>query len=62
LRSDTIHLNPTGDEIVANDVYNSWLAITESESPIPEPSSYALMLAGMGLVACASRRRKVQPF
>jgi hypothetical protein len=27
-------------------------------APVPEPETYALMLAGLGVVACAARRRK----
>lgn len=27
-------------------------------SPIPEPESYALMLAGLGVVSCVARRKK----
>jgi PEP-CTERM motif len=34
--------------------------ITVITTPIPEPGSYALMLAGLGVVAFAARRRKNQ--
>ena len=30
-------------------------------SPVPEPETYALMLAGLGLVGWAARRRKAAP-
>jgi PEP-CTERM motif len=33
-------------------------SIAESTSPIPEPSTYALMLAGLGLLGFIARRRR----
>lgn len=42
---------------LANDVGFNSLAI----APVPEPESYALMLAGLGLVVMLSRRRKAGP-
>ena len=30
-------------------------------APVPEPTTYAMMLAGIGLVTAAARRRSVQP-
>jgi hypothetical protein len=36
--------------------FNTWLAITPP--PVPEPETYALMLAGLALVGGAARRRR----
>jgi len=30
-------------------------------TPIPEANTYVLMLAGLGLLGLATRRRKIQP-
>jgi PEP-CTERM motif len=37
---------------------SNWVAMGESVSPIPEPETYALMLAGLGVVGFVARRRK----
>ena len=42
----------SGDLVVANDIDNV------SVSAIPEPETYAMLLAGLGLVGFAARRRK----
>jgi choice-of-anchor C domain-containing protein len=34
--------------------------VTQVAAPIPEPETYAMMLAGLGLLGFAGRRRKVQ--
>jgi hypothetical protein len=44
---------------------NSWVFLSEVEfnavaAPIPEPETYALMLAGLGAVGFAARRRKAR--
>jgi hypothetical protein len=35
-----------------------FLNVIEATAPVPEPETYALMLAGLGLVAWAARRRR----
>lgn len=35
------------------------ISVTQMPSPVPEPSSYAMMLAGLGVLAFVARRRKV---
>ncbi|HRH81829.1 MAG TPA: DUF2202 domain-containing protein [Thiobacillaceae bacterium] len=37
--------------------FNNWLAMTPTP-PVPEPETYAMFLAGLGLVALAARRHK----
>jgi len=37
--------------------FNTWLAFTP-QPPVPEPETYALMLAGLALVGGAARRRR----
>ena len=34
------------------------MAFSATVTPIPEPETYALMLAGLGLLGIAARRRK----
>jgi hypothetical protein len=42
-----------------NHTFGTYLSIGGTPiSPVPEPETYALMLAGLGLVAMAARRRK----
>lgn len=41
-----------------NDAY--FVEVSNATSPVPESSSFMLMLAGLGLVASAVRRRKAQ--
>lgn len=45
----------SGDLVVANDIDNV------SVSAIPEPETYALLLAGLGVLGFAARRRKQAP-
>jgi hypothetical protein len=38
------------------------LRVTEALMPVPEPESYALMLCGIGLIACrVGRKRRSAP-
>ena len=40
---------------------NAWVFLSEVEfnvTPVPEPETYAMLLAGLGLVGFAIRRRK----
>ncbi|OYY62346.1 MAG: hypothetical protein B7Y51_08700 [Burkholderiales bacterium 28-67-8] len=47
----------TGFEFYS-DQYNAFEVTNFSTSPIPEPETYALMLAGLGVVGFMARRRK----
>lgn len=38
--------------------YAGWYKVQLDISPVPEPESYAMLLAGLGLVGAATRRRK----
>jgi hypothetical protein len=42
-----------GDDI--NDIQGTFLVVT---TPVPEPESYAMLLAGLGLIGCVARRRQ----
>ncbi|MEW5787510.1 MAG: PEPxxWA-CTERM sorting domain-containing protein [Pseudomonadota bacterium] len=42
---------------VGGDGYNSVGELSFNAAPVPEPETYALMLAGLGLVGFAARRR-----
>lgn len=37
--------------------FNNWLAVTPAP-PVPEPETYAMLLAGLGLIGSIARRRK----
>ena len=37
--------------------FNNWLAMTPPP-PVPEPETYAMMLAGLGMISAIARRRK----
>jgi hypothetical protein len=39
-------------------IYDLYIDRIELSYPIPEPQTYALMLAGLGLVLLAARRRR----
>jgi hypothetical protein len=44
----------------ADEFLGTFDATKSSVSPIPEPETYALMLAGLALVGAAARRRKAK--
>lgn len=48
-----------------NQPNNRWLALSEvtfkgSVAPVPEPETYAMLLAGLGLIGAVAKRRKVK--
>lgn len=50
----------TGDQL-GLDGYGIWPTVNDlhlSVSAVPEPGTYAMLLAGLGMVGCAARRRK----
>jgi hypothetical protein len=51
---------PTGQAGVRNGYWPSIdnLRINELAAPVPEPETYAMLLAGLGLMGCIARRRK----
>jgi hypothetical protein len=57
--TDTVQFHFVFDN--ANDgTENVFLIGGPSVTPVPEPETYALMLAGLGVVGCMARRRKQQ--
>jgi hypothetical protein len=48
----------TANEDVSPDVEDRWIAAFAPMAPVPEPSEYALFLAGLGVLGIAMRRRK----
>jgi hypothetical protein len=49
------HVDITG---VANGTFGGTYGITLSAAPVPEPETFAMLLAGLGLVGTIARRRK----
>ena len=49
---------PASDLVTLNEEYRLRLSGV-SVSPVPEPETYAMLLAGLGLVGAMARRRKV---
>lgn len=45
---------------VASDAFAATYQLNSQLAPVPEPETYALMLAGLGAVAFVARRRKQQ--
>ena len=43
----------------ATAINNHGLVVVNGAAPIPEPETYALLLAGLGLISVMSRRRKI---
>ena len=41
----------------SNDGFEEWATVGVSQ-PIPEPETYALMMAGLGVMGVVARRRK----
>ena len=51
--------DPTLEWTPVNDSLNGIFTISGTVlNPVPEPETYALMLAGLGVVGCMARRRK----
>jgi hypothetical protein len=48
-----------GSAILSNEMY-AWAVRPGDVAPIPEPESYAMLLAGLGLLGFLARRRKQQ--
>ena len=46
---------PTGTALIASRIYS--FTATGKDSPVPEPSTWAMMIAGFGIVGAAMRRR-----
>lgn len=46
---------PTGTSLIASKIYS--FTATGADSPVPEPSTWAMMIAGFGIVGAAMRRR-----
>ena len=46
--------------IVMADTSNSGIAFVRNVAAVPEPETWAMLLAGLGLVGCAVRRRRLQ--
>ena len=49
---DELHLG-LGNHFLVDDIY-----LNQSPAAVPEPETYAMLLAGLGLVGFAARRRK----
>lgn len=54
LGSGTYSVHVTGTSKRANTIYS----FTVDVAPVPEPETYALLLAGLGVVGAVARRRK----
>lgn len=54
LSSGTYSVHVTGTSKRANTIYS----FTVDVAPVPEPETYALLLAGLGVVGAVARRRK----
>lgn len=58
-------LNSNGtDPLTLNAAWNSWyvpsMQFTANIAPVPEPETYAMMLAGLGMLGFMARRRKLK--
>jgi hypothetical protein len=56
LGSGSYRLEVSGQAVGTNGgKYNGWLSVT----PVPEPESYAMFLAGLGIMGAIARRRRI---
>jgi len=52
--------NPGGNDFAVDDIFFGTQSTVNPLNPVPEPETYAMLLAGLGLLGFAARRRKQQ--